>query len=138
MNSQMAYCDELNVSFQTLLTDSDDDNELTDEILDDSTPSVLPAIERDDDSDESNVSDYNDDEGDGWTDDVAKQDRRIFDDDDCALNLHLLVSCIDPVDYYELFMHDIRNLIVREINGQGQEKDPSWQPTDVPETKTTA
>ncbi|VDP42329.1 unnamed protein product [Heligmosomoides polygyrus] len=95
-----------------------------------------PTIEADtedgglDDSDSGN----NDDPDNEWKEVRVGRGHFIFEDDDAGPHEDVL-TCKTPTDYYVLFMKDIWELVVRETNRYGADKNSNWLDTDIPEIK---
>ena len=123
--------DDLDNSFDRLLIDSDEEFAGLPVSDDEEESPLVATIPTSDDSDDD--SDVSDDESDDWNDDVIAQplypqfDARI-----CTEAQELT----EPIEFYELFMADVWDLLVTETNKYAAQKGSrGWRDTDVDEMK---
>lgn len=71
----------------------------------------------------------------GWSRDVVSPIIPPFDGQRAGLLSDVLRFCVKPVDFYELFMKDVWELIVAQTNIFGQQKNEHWERTTLDEMK---
>ncbi|VDP10747.1 unnamed protein product [Heligmosomoides polygyrus] len=129
----MQQNDDLDNSFERLLLISDSEDDGNGSGSDQSCSPLVEADTEDGGSDDSDSGD-NDDPDDEWKEVRVGRGHFIFENDDAGPHEDVL-TCKTPTDFYELFMKDIWELVVRETNRYGADKNSNWLDTDIPEMK---
>ncbi|KAJ1360664.1 hypothetical protein KIN20_038418 [Parelaphostrongylus tenuis] len=117
------------------------DYEELDDDVDDNTDS-LASLRNDDDSgnseseDEEEQNGCDNDEIDAeWSNVVVARENSPLDESSLGFQSDIMLTCKDPVDFYELFMVDVWELIVKETNIYGYQKHPGWEPITMEDMK---
>ena len=90
----------LNISFDQLLIESDEDGLLPEDKA--ATQALILPVESDSSEDEDAESEDNEEES--WSEDAVIHDRFVF-AEECGPHADI-ESCENPIDYFELFVND--------------------------------
>ncbi|XGW30112.1 hypothetical protein V3C99_009266 [Haemonchus contortus] len=122
---------DMNPNIERLLLESDIEEEADEGVDDDSQEHLVAPID-DDSFDEDEVGGAYDEQ---WCDDVQKHDRWTALADEYDMECSASSDCVEPVDFYKLFLNDdILGLIVEETNRYASKnKSQTWSPTSKEE-----
>lgn len=117
--------DNLNESFEHLLINSDNEDEICSD-----TSSISTSSSESESETNSALNDKDED----WRSNVHEPEKIIFEDEKQGL-ANSVLECKAPIDFFEWFMSDIWELLVEQTNIYGKQKSTSWIDTNKEELK---